>query len=108
MNCCIWSGSLPVPSSSCLPSTGELTKHRRMLTELERQPNPRPDDMVSAYLSFDVDRTFQWLNKGIDSRQLPNNVLLLRTSRVWDPLRKDPRWDALMQKLARVERGDSD
>ncbi len=91
-----------------LVQAGRVDEARRMLTELERLSNPRPDDMVLAYLRFDIDRTFEWLNKGVDSRQLPNNVNHLRTAHVWDPLRQDPRWDTLMRKLARVESGGSD
>jgi tetratricopeptide (TPR) repeat protein len=101
----------PVPLGSTvllLARAGRIDEARRMLAELERQPNPRPDDLAVAYLSFDIDRTFEWLNKGVDARTLPNTINTLRVGRAWDPLRQDPRWDALMLKLARVESGSSD
>ena len=42
----------------------------------------------------EFDRAFEWLSRAVDG-----NLWSLKSAVVWDPIRQDPRFDTLLQKV---------
>lgn len=73
--------------------------HRWRLERLQRAEGyVSPFAFVSAYTSLgDVDAAFEWLERAYDARD--RAVLLLKVNPGYDPLRSDPRFDALVERV---------
>jgi hypothetical protein len=54
--------------------------------------------VAAIYSSLqDYDRAFEWLDKAHGERA--PSLIYLKVNPVWDPLRPDPRFTALLQKM---------
>ena len=54
--------------------------------------------MVFTYSSLgNKDRAFAWLNKAVEQRSWV--IIYLKADPVWDPLRSDPRFGALLRRV---------
>lgn len=57
-----------------------------------------PLNIAMIYMGLgDKTHAFQWLEKGYTVRD--GDMVLLRVSPLWDPLRSDPRFDALLRRM---------
>ena len=63
-----------------------------------------PPSMLAVALAYfalgDKDRCFEWLNKGVDDRQF---VIFWKIDPQLDPVRSDPRFQALIARLKMPE-----
>jgi TolB-like protein/tRNA A-37 threonylcarbamoyl transferase component Bud32/Tfp pilus assembly protein PilF len=80
---------------------GRKAEARRLVAKLEavaRQTYVRPEIIAGVYARLgDKDKAFAWLDKGYDARS--PYMLLLPVDRQWDPIRDDPRFARLVQKV---------
>ena len=66
-----------------------------------RAEPPNELSLALAYFALgDKGRCFEWLNKAVDDRQ---NVLFWKIDPKLDPLRSDPRFQALIARLKMPE-----
>jgi hypothetical protein len=69
---------------------------RQLLNQSDKAP-ARPVAVAHVYLGMqDADQAIQWLTKAID---LHPGVLQLKADPVYDPLRADPRFTALLSRI---------
>ncbi|MFI5252339.1 MAG: protein kinase [Bacteroidota bacterium] len=76
----------------------EAIKILNQLLELSKQGRPLSGDIASVYTGLgDKNKAFEWLEKGY----LEQNPQLgyLKVSHIWDNLRSDPRYAALLKKM---------
>ena len=85
--------------------SGDRTRAKRILDKLEAQANKMEHPGgVGGYLAIacvglgDKDRTFAWLNKSVDEREW-FVLATLKPDPMWDPLRSDPRYAALLKRM---------
>ncbi len=78
---------------------GQRAKARDLLRQLERSPDGpvRALPVARVYAGLgDRDRAFSWLQKAVDQRDV---ALSLQADPVYDGLRSDPRFRALLQRV---------
>ncbi|MGE3511368.1 MAG: winged helix-turn-helix domain-containing protein [Vicinamibacterales bacterium] len=77
---------------------GRTNDARRILESLEeRYASTRSSagEIAQVYIGLgEFDRAFEWLTRAVDD----GGVWTLKVAMVWDPLRSDPRFDALLVK----------
>jgi hypothetical protein len=57
-----------------------------------------PTSFAWVYLGLrDVDRAFEWLDRAVDARD--QFIMPIKTYAFFDPIRKDPRFAALLRKM---------
>jgi DNA-binding winged helix-turn-helix (wHTH) protein/Tfp pilus assembly protein PilF len=82
-------------------SSGRMADARRLLTRLEARAATEwisPADIASIHAALgERDRAFVWLERAIESRD--PMVAYLAESRMWRTLRRDARFDALLQRV---------
>lgn len=81
---------------------GESTKAREALRELEElnriQPMIDPAPMSVGYLGFGMnDEALKWLEKACDEHS--PTITALKVDPVYDPVRQDPRFQALLRRI---------
>ncbi|MCA9413456.1 MAG: tetratricopeptide repeat protein [Candidatus Omnitrophica bacterium] len=79
---------------------GNMETTDRLITRFDHSIHPEDNafSLAMAYtLKGDFDQAFEWLNAAVDRREF--EVTHLRTLRVFDPLRKDPRYDAVLRRM---------
>jgi hypothetical protein len=80
---------------------GRTDEARRIAAELERDARRRyvqPYTIALVYVSVgDRDAAFRWLDKAYEDRA--TQMVSLTTSRQWDPIRSDPRFQALVRRV---------
>ena len=80
---------------------GERKRALQVLRELEERARERYVPAFSfAVLQVglgDIDRAFEWLDKAYAERY--NRLAYLRVEPTWDPVRADPRFDALQRRI---------
>jgi tetratricopeptide (TPR) repeat protein len=70
----------------------------RVLTSTSRHRPTDPVEIAKVYQSLgDPDRALGWLRRAVQERYPP--VVYLKTDPVLDPLRSDPRFQALLREL---------
>ncbi len=78
----------------------QLGRRQQAETTLAKAIRAEPPNVMAVALAYlalgDKDRCFEWLNKGVDDRQ---NVLFWKIDPQVDPLRSDPRFQALIARL---------
>ena len=92
---------LEVVRAMVLAAEGDRRGAQQKLAEAERrfatEPTPRAS-LAAAHLALgDKDGAFAWLEKGIAERD--QSVNGLKGDPLWDPIRPDPRFVALLQKM---------
>jgi adenylate cyclase len=92
---------LQVVRAGMLGASGDKTTAHRMLEEIEARfaipPGGRGLLALAFMLAGDNDRAFTWLERGIDERD--NTVIGLKVNPAWDPIRSDPRYHRLLQRM---------
>lgn len=81
-------------------SAGKIEKAKEILDELEKQENKHlPEwDIAKAYIALgETDQAFKWLEKVYESRSF--EMQMLKVDPQLDPLRSDPRFTALLEKV---------
>jgi TolB-like protein/Tfp pilus assembly protein PilF len=85
----------------CLAGGGRRADAKRMLKELTEESARRytpAHSVAEAHLGLgDHERTLQWLEKAREERSA--GVIWLATDRIYDPLRSDPRFAALLRSF---------
>ncbi len=89
------------PRSTCPlihAAAGRRSEARAVLRELKAEavPNPRAIAALHAALG-EKDEAFAWLEKAYEHRHF--DLILLKVSGIWDPLRGDPRFQALLRRM---------
>ena len=81
--------------------SGQIAQARKILDELvgrARTAYISPFDIAPVYVALrDHDRAFAWLEKAYDERTRP--MLSIKIDPRLDPLRSDPRFDALIRRM---------
>lgn len=87
--------------ASAEASEGHRAVALRLVGELERLAQTRyvrPEEIAAVYAHLgDADHAFQWLDSAYAARS--SYVLALKVDRTWAPLRSDPRFAALAQRI---------
>jgi TPR repeat protein len=77
-----------------------MTEAQRMLGKLLEQSargSYNPVDIARVYLGLgDKDRAFEWLSKAVEQHAIQ---LDLGSDSMFDPIRSDPRFHALLQRM---------
>jgi TolB-like protein/Tfp pilus assembly protein PilF len=80
---------------------GRTSESHAILADLIRPKAPRyvsPSDIASLYIWLgDNDRAMDWLTKAFDERSF--NMVYLKVHPIYDPLRQDPRFIALLRRM---------
>ncbi len=80
---------------------GRAAESHAILASLIRPNAPRyvsPSDVASLYIWLgDNDRAMDWITKAFDERSF--NMVYLKVHPIYDPLRQDPRFVALVRKM---------
>jgi tetratricopeptide (TPR) repeat protein len=88
---CVWA----------LGIVGETQEARRLLGILEHPTASvwlDPAVMASAYAALgDMDRAIEWCEKGLQEHA--PNMVYMNAGAPWDPLRKDPRFQAMFRRM---------
>ena len=84
-----------------LAASGERAAAQRLLADVEKrfgtEPVP-PSILAAAHLALgDKDAAFVWLGRGVDEHE--QSVLTLKVNPQWDPVRTDPRFQALLRRM---------
>ncbi len=88
-----------------LASAGEKAEARAMvdgILQAAKEHYISPVRIAQLYLVLgETDRAFEWLQTAYDTRS--DHLLSLNVSPVWDPVRADPRFQALLKKTGLVK-----
>jgi serine/threonine-protein kinase len=80
---------------------GETGEARRLLRIVEQPPADAwldPAVMSNAYGAIgDIDRAIEWCRKGLDQRA--PNIVYMKVGPPWDPIRSDPRFQAMLREM---------
>jgi TolB-like protein/thioredoxin-like negative regulator of GroEL len=85
-------------------ASGRVRDARRLMTSLMNASRTKGPPLAAQYPAYmyaalgDADHAFEWLNKAADDRE--PSVLWAKVDPRLDPLRSDPRFDALLARLA--------
>jgi len=80
---------------------GRRQEAQAALAKAVRAEPPNELSLALAYFAMgDKERCFEWLNKGVDDRQ---NVIFWKVDPKLDPVRSDPRFQALIARLKMPE-----
>ena len=83
-----------------LAMAGRAEEARRVLEDLQgpgRDSYVNPVHVAAIYAQLgEKDAAFKWVEKAVEERV---NMLMLKASPVWDPLRSDPRYTALLRRM---------
>jgi tetratricopeptide (TPR) repeat protein len=97
------SGGQPQPlwmMGLVLAMTGRAEEALRVLEDLQglgRDSYVNPVQVASIYAQLgEKDAAFEWVEKAIEQRV---HMLMLKASPVWDPLRSDLRYTALLRRM---------
>ncbi len=86
---------------------GREREAQEILAELVRQSHERyvsPHAFVHVYIGLgDKDKAFEWLEKSYQERS--NSMVWLGSTAMFDPLRSDPRFESLLQRIG-LKSGD--
>ncbi len=86
-----------------LATAGKTDEARRSIALIESRSRPSTYPIILAYVELgEHDQAFEWLRKGIEGY---DQILVnwIRVDPSFDALRKDPRWEEVMDKLERQE-----
>jgi TolB-like protein/Tfp pilus assembly protein PilF len=87
--------------AQALGVSGRAAESHAILASLIRPNAPRyvsPSDVASLYIWLgDNDRAMDWINKAFDERSF--NMVYLKVHPIYDPLRQDPRFVALLHRM---------
>jgi len=83
----------------CHARTGREHEAREILRKLEATGTPPPADQIAVlHLGLgDTDAALQWLGKAAAERSM--GIHWLKVEPVWDPLRPDPRFAAVLREM---------
>lgn len=85
-----------------LATRGKLAEARAIVTEIERDCNTKyviPELIAAAWLALgEKEKSYAWLNKGLDVHSA--GVLYLPLWPQFESIRKEPRYQALLARLA--------
>ena len=90
-------------AAGMLATAGKTDAARRSIALFESLSQPPTYPLSLAYVEFgDHDQAFEWLRKGIEGNA---GILMnwIRVDTAFDALRKDPRWEEVMDQLERQE-----
>ena len=92
----------PLAQCAWAYATVGQTDHARLLLQRLEQPPPGiwldPASMSQVYSALgDVDRAMAWLRKGFEERS--PLMIYMKASAFWDPVRKDPRFQATLRQM---------
>ncbi len=94
-------GPLEPLRAEVLATTGQHAEARRLLAVLERRPviaRFSSAEIAAAYLALgDKDSALAWIGKGLEERD--SRLDSLKFSPLWDPIRPDPRFHALLRRM---------
>lgn len=80
---------------------GHKTEAQRFIRKLESERSKRyinSGKMIIAYLGYgDREQALSWIEKGLDERS--STLVYLKVDPVYDPLRSEPRFQAVLSKL---------
>jgi adenylate cyclase len=83
-----------------LAMAGRAEEARRVLEDLQglgRDSYISPVHVSAIYAQLgEKDAAFEWVEKAVEQRV---NMLMLKASPLWDPLRSDPRYTALLRRM---------
>jgi tetratricopeptide (TPR) repeat protein len=96
-------GSQPVAMLALTAAqAGDASKARAFLAELQATSAKRylpPYSVAVIYLGLDErENCFAWLKKACDERDV--RLFFLGVDQIWDPLRSDPRFVSILQRIA--------
>ncbi len=76
---------------------------RKRIESLKQQPDTPPLRLAALYVKTgDFNEAFYWLEKGFQQQHTPI-LVWLKSGIAWEPLRKDPRYHALLSKMKMPE-----
>ncbi len=83
----------------CHARAGRQAKARQLLRDLERASGPPPALQIAVLLLGlgDYDAALDWLHKASEARSM--GVHWLKIEPIWDPLRSDPRFTAVLRHM---------
>jgi TolB-like protein/tRNA A-37 threonylcarbamoyl transferase component Bud32/tetratricopeptide (TPR) repeat protein len=95
-------GNQPMPGLvATYARMGDMVSARRELARLldfSKRTHVPSERIAQAYIAVgETERSWQWLDRAFDERS--NGLLWLHASALYDPLRKDPRFDALVKRI---------
>jgi len=80
---------------------GRSAEARALLAELDAAESERyvsPVSRAQVYLGLgEINATFEWLDRAIEERDV--HILVLPCKPIWDGIRNDPRFNALLSKM---------
>jgi serine/threonine-protein kinase len=86
---------------------GKRLEAERVLKLLQKVPADRPlwaYGMAALYTGLgDKDQAFHWLNESCSKRD--GWIIFAKVDPLWESLRKDPRFDELLERLSLVDKG---
>ena len=89
--------------ANVLAKAGRVDEARKMLQEMEAMKDPNPMLIIPAYVALsEHEKAFEWLHRAIEER-IALVLQFLRVDSIYDELRKDPRWDEVINHLEKVE-----
>ena len=90
-------------AAGMLAAAGKTDEARRSIALIESRPRPTSYPLSLAYVELgEHDQAFEWLRRGIEGYD-PMLVNWIRVDPAFDALRKDPRWEEVMDQLERQE-----
>ena len=90
-------------AAGMLATAGKTDEARRSIALIESRSRPSTYPLSLAYVELgEHDQAFEWLRKGIEGSDF---ILVnwIRVDTAFDALRKDPRWEEVMDQLERQE-----
>lgn len=98
----VFRGGHPLPGLAVTYARmGDTTRARRILGDLlvrARQGSVNPEGIAEVYSALGArDSAFAWLERAVRNRS--NALAWLRFNAVYDPIRSDPRFGALVQRI---------
>lgn len=90
-------------AAGMLATMGKTDEARRSIALIESRSRPSTYPLSLAYVELgEHDQAFEWLRKGIEGSDF---ILVnwIRVDTAFDALRKDPRWEEVMDQLERQE-----
>lgn len=90
-------------AAGMLATAGKTDEARRSIASIESRSRPSTYPLSLAYVELgEHDQAFEWLRTGIEGYD-PILIHWIRVDPAFDALRKDPRWEEVMDQLERQE-----